>query len=67
MSRVPPRIVAAPVTVGAGLVAPPAAHADTSPVQRTVNALVSQNRFPSRGRPQVQPAVPGTGCCRDGC
>ena len=35
------RIVAALVTVGAGLVAPPAAHADTSPVQRSVNALVS--------------------------
>lgn len=37
MSRVLPRIL---VTVGAGLAAAPAAHADTSPVQRSVNALV---------------------------
>ncbi|WP_250028809.1 hypothetical protein [Paractinoplanes maris] len=44
MSRVPPRFRAALVTVGAGLVAAPAAHADTSLVQRSLNALVGEDK-----------------------
>lgn len=38
MSRVLPRILAALVTVGAGLVAALAAHADSSPVQDGLRA-----------------------------
>ncbi|GAB2583909.1 hydrolase [Paractinoplanes abujensis] len=39
MPRVLHRVLAALLTVGAGLVAAPAAHAGTSPVQRTVDAV----------------------------
>ncbi len=46
MSRVLPRLLAALVIVGAGLVAAPAAHAGASPVQRSVDALVSRDGFP---------------------